>query len=93
VTEIRGRRHKQLLDGLKENISYWKLKEEALDCLIWRTGLETGSGPVVQATKYMDDACVRIAMELRYRSAYCFSEICRKCKVKRYWNILHQEGS
>jgi hypothetical protein len=27
----RGRRRKQLLDNLKENISYWKLKEEALD--------------------------------------------------------------
>jgi hypothetical protein len=31
VTRIRGRRCKQLLDGLKEKRGYWKLKEEALD--------------------------------------------------------------
>jgi hypothetical protein len=27
----RGRRHKQLLDDLKEMIRYWKLKEDAWD--------------------------------------------------------------
>jgi hypothetical protein len=32
-----GRRHKQLLDDLKEKRGYWKLKEEALDCTVWRT--------------------------------------------------------
>jgi hypothetical protein len=31
VTEIRGRRHKQLLNDLKEMRGYSKLKEEALD--------------------------------------------------------------
>jgi len=31
VTGGRGRRHKQLLDDLKETRVYWKLKEEALD--------------------------------------------------------------
>jgi hypothetical protein len=29
----------QLLDGLKENRGYWKLKEEATDRALWRTGL------------------------------------------------------
>jgi hypothetical protein len=38
VTEIRGRRRKQLLDDLKKNRGYWKLKEEALDRTLWRTG-------------------------------------------------------
>jgi hypothetical protein len=33
----RGRRHKQLLDDLKERRGYWKLKEEALSCTLWRT--------------------------------------------------------
>jgi hypothetical protein len=33
----RGRRRKQLLDDLEEKIRYWKLKEEALDCILWRT--------------------------------------------------------
>jgi hypothetical protein len=31
MAKIRGRRRKQLLDDLKENRRYWKLKEEALD--------------------------------------------------------------
>jgi len=51
VTGIRGRRHKQLPDGLKENIRNWKLKEEALDFFLWRIGFEIGNGPVVQTTK------------------------------------------
>jgi hypothetical protein len=33
----RGRRRKQLLDDLKEKRRYRKLKEEALDCTVWRT--------------------------------------------------------
>jgi hypothetical protein len=32
-----GRRRKQLLDDLKEQRRYWKLKEEALDRTPWRT--------------------------------------------------------
>jgi len=32
----RGRRRKQLLDGLKETRRYWELKEEALDHTLWR---------------------------------------------------------
>jgi len=31
VRKRRGRRRKQLLDDVKENRRYWKLKEEALD--------------------------------------------------------------
>jgi len=31
VAETQGRRHKQLLDDLKEKTGYWKWKEEALD--------------------------------------------------------------
>jgi hypothetical protein len=31
VTGRRGRRHKKLLDDLREMRGYWKLKEEALD--------------------------------------------------------------
>jgi hypothetical protein len=33
----RGRRRKQLRDSLKEERRYCKLKEEALDCTLWRT--------------------------------------------------------
>jgi hypothetical protein len=38
MTGRRGRRHKQLLGDLKEKRRYWKLKEEALDRTLWRTG-------------------------------------------------------
>ena len=51
MTRRRGRRSKQLLDGLKEKIGYWKLKEEALDRTVWRKRFGRGYGPVVgQAT-------------------------------------------
>jgi hypothetical protein len=45
-----GRRRKQLLDNLKETIRYWKLKEEALDHIIWNTHFGSGYGPVVRQT-------------------------------------------
>jgi hypothetical protein len=31
----RRRRHKQLLDDLKEKTGYWKLKEGAIDHILW----------------------------------------------------------
>jgi hypothetical protein len=45
-----GRRRKQLLDDLKEKRRYWKLEEEALDCILWRTRFGRGYGPVVRQT-------------------------------------------
>jgi hypothetical protein len=35
VTRIRGRRHRKLLDDLKDRRGYSHLKEEALDCIMW----------------------------------------------------------
>ena len=46
VAGRRERRSKQLLDGLKETRRCWKLKEEALDRTLWRTGCGRGCGPV-----------------------------------------------
>jgi hypothetical protein len=46
----RERRRKQLLDDLKEEREYWKLKEEAVDCSLWRTRFARGYGPVVRQT-------------------------------------------
>ena len=31
-------KREQLMDKLEETTGYWKLKEEALDCTLWRTG-------------------------------------------------------
>jgi hypothetical protein len=50
MTGRRGRRRKQLLDDLKEKKRYWKLKEEALDCTLWRTCFGRDYGPVVRQT-------------------------------------------
>ena len=44
----RGRRRKQLLGGLKETRGCWKLREEALDRTLWRTGIGRGCGHVRQ---------------------------------------------
>jgi hypothetical protein len=43
-----GRRRKHLLDDLKEKRRYWKLKEEALDRILWRNRFGRGYGPVVR---------------------------------------------
>jgi hypothetical protein len=50
MTGRRGRRHKQLLDYLKEKRRYWKLKDEALDRTLWRTRFGRGYGPVLRQT-------------------------------------------
>jgi len=50
VTGRPRRRSKQLLDDLEESRVYWKLKEEALDRNLQRTGFGRGCGPVVRQT-------------------------------------------
>jgi len=50
VTGRQGRRQKQILDEIKEMRSHWKLKEEALDCTLWRTHFGRGYGPVIRQT-------------------------------------------
>jgi len=46
----RGRRRKQILTDLEESRSYWKLKEEALDCTLRRNGFGRLYGPFVRPT-------------------------------------------
>ena len=50
MTERRRRRGEQLLDDLTGKTGHWKLKEEALDRTVCRTGSERGCGPVVMLT-------------------------------------------
>jgi hypothetical protein len=50
LKEGRGRRRNLLLDELQENTGYWKLKEEAVDCCLWRTRFGRGYGPAVRLT-------------------------------------------
>jgi len=48
MTRRRGRRRKQLLDGLKETRGCWKLQEEALDRTVWRTRFGRDCGSIVR---------------------------------------------
>jgi hypothetical protein len=51
VTKGRGVRRKKLLDDLKKTRGYWKLKQAALDCTVWRTRFGRVYGPVVRQTE------------------------------------------
>ena len=50
VTGRRERRRRKLFDDLKERRGYSHLKEEALDCTMWRARFERGFGPFVRQT-------------------------------------------
>ena len=48
VARRRGRRHKRLLDKLKDRRGYSHLKEGALDRTMWRNRFGGGFGPVIR---------------------------------------------
>ena len=48
VTGRQDRRRKHLLDDLKEEREYWKMKEEILDCAVWRSCFGIGYGSLVR---------------------------------------------
>jgi hypothetical protein len=48
VTGRHRRRSKQLLDDLKENSGYWKLKEDAPHHTLWRTAFGRGYGLIIR---------------------------------------------
>jgi hypothetical protein len=50
VTGSQGRRHRKLLDDLKERRGYSHLKEVALDRTMWRARFGRGFGTVVRQT-------------------------------------------
>jgi hypothetical protein len=45
-------RRRKYLDDLNETIRYWKLKEDVLDCTVWRTGFGRGYGRVVKQARW-----------------------------------------
>jgi hypothetical protein len=67
VTGRRGRRRTELLDCLKEIKGYWKLKEEAVDRTVWRTGFGKGGGPVTCGVVVMMIMIVAVTSELLLR--------------------------
>jgi hypothetical protein len=50
VTGRQGRRRRKLLGDLKERRGYSHLKEEALDCTMWRAHFGRGFEPIVRHT-------------------------------------------
>ena len=48
VTRRQGKRHKKLLDDLRDRRGYSHLKEEALDRTMWRNHFGGGFGPVAR---------------------------------------------
>jgi hypothetical protein len=79
MTRGRGRRSKQLLDGLKETRGCWKLQEEALDRTVRRTRFGRGCGPAeyrslaVRKVRPVRPACfLRWLMSLPY---FCFMSV------------------
>jgi hypothetical protein len=50
VTRRRGRRCEKLLDDLKDRRGYSHLKEEALNCTMWKNRFGRGIGPVIRQT-------------------------------------------
>ena len=38
------------MDKFKEKRGYWKLKEDELDCTVWRTRFGRGYGPFTRQT-------------------------------------------
>jgi hypothetical protein len=60
VTGRRGRRREQLLDDLKENRGYWKLKEDAPDRTVWRTRFGRSYGLFARQTRECYDVYVRV---------------------------------
>jgi len=51
MTGRRGRKLKQLHDGLKEETGCWKLKQEALYRSLLSTGFGSGCGPIGRQAK------------------------------------------
>jgi hypothetical protein len=58
VTGRREGRHKLLFDDLKEKRGYWKLKEDALDRPLWRTGFGRGCWTLRKADYRMSGDCI-----------------------------------
>jgi len=63
VTRRRGRRRRQLLNDPKETRRYSKLKEEALDRVVWRTRSGRDYGPVVMQTEKWMNGHQRVTVQ------------------------------
>jgi hypothetical protein len=84
----RGRRRKQLLDGLKEKRGYCKLKKEALDRTLWRTRFGRVYGPDVRQTaEWMN--YVSALRSRHVREIYDYNTLITFQQENFLWNIPH----
>ena len=92
VTVRWGRRCKQLLNDLKEMRWCWKLKVEALDCTVWRTGFVGGYGPVIRQTNKQKNEwwCSIKSLEAVIINNSSVSVIVTVCCSLMYWTLCHQ---
>jgi hypothetical protein len=67
----RGITRRQLLYDLKEKRGYCKLKEEALNHTLWRTGLGRSYGPVVKQTTEYETHFVNLLLSLAVLYELC----------------------
>jgi hypothetical protein len=76
VTRRRWWRRRKLLDDLKERREYSHLKEESLDCTMWRARFGRSFGPVVrQTTEWMN-----VRLSLFVCSSVCIDQFGSKWK-------------
>jgi len=58
VTGRRGRRHKKLLDDIKETRGYCKLKQKEVHRTVWRTGSGRDDGPTCRKADNRMNECM-----------------------------------
>jgi hypothetical protein len=90
VTGRRGIRRRKLLDELKDRKGYSHLKEEALDCTVWRDRFGRGFGPVIRQTyemnKWMNFEAENISKEKKLN--YSVKNLLHNTKVY----VVHQSS-
>ena len=94
MTGRRGRRRKRLLDELKETRGYCKLKEQALDRIVWRSRFGRGCGlsnSKSSALKLRADVkCVKIVVLSNLLRQFGEEQIRRKRHVnERRRNVIN----
>jgi hypothetical protein len=90
VTEGRGRKCKQLLNGIMETTGYWKSKDEALDRTLWRTRFGIGYGLlVIQTAEWMNEWMNELMNEWAARGLPSTPLVCPNNLSCVGWHTLH----